>query len=52
MYQLGWGDYRGDRIGIFTYNNDADAGCLDCNSFTYHYDLSARRVRPEGASAH
>jgi beta-xylosidase len=37
-YQLGWGDYRGDRIGIFSYNNDADAGYVDCDSFTYHYD--------------
>ncbi|HEX9045494.1 MAG TPA: glycoside hydrolase 43 family protein [Verrucomicrobiae bacterium] len=36
-YQLGWGDYRGDRIGIFNYNNDADAGYVDCDSFTYHY---------------
>ena len=36
-YQLGWGDYRGDRIGIFTYNN-ADAGYVDCDSFTYRYD--------------
>ncbi len=25
-YQLAWGDYRGDRLGIFTFNNKADAG--------------------------
>jgi beta-xylosidase len=34
-YQLRWGDYRGDRIGIFTLNNDLDAGYVDCESFTY-----------------
>jgi beta-xylosidase len=50
-YQLGWGDYRGDRIGIFTYNADADAGYLDCDSFTYHYDLFAKHVRSENTSA-
>lgn len=43
-YQLGWGDYRGDRIGIFTYNNDAEAGHVDCDYFTYHYDSPATRV--------
>lgn len=37
-YQLDWGDYRGDRIGIFAYNNSTDAGHVDCDSFTYHYD--------------
>lgn len=36
-YQLGWGDYRGDRIGIFTYNNESEAGYVDCDFFTYHY---------------
>jgi beta-xylosidase len=47
-YQFGWGDYRGDRIGIFTYNNDTDTGHVDCDSFTYHYDSPASRVRPAG----
>lgn len=46
-YQLGWGDYRGDRIGIFTYNNDADAGYVDCDSFTYDYDSPATRFHSE-----
>ena len=44
-YQLGWGDYRGDRIGIFTYNNDSEAGYVDCDAFTYHYDSPATRGR-------
>jgi beta-xylosidase len=50
MYQLGWGDYRGDRIGIFTYNNDADAGYVDCDSFIYQYDLFANHIRSESGS--
>ena len=50
-YQLGWGDYRGDRIGIFTYNNDADAGYVDCDSFTYYYDSPASRIHSETAPA-
>lgn len=39
-YQLGWGDYRGDRIGIFTYNNKGDAGFVDIDSFSYDYTLA------------
>jgi beta-xylosidase len=50
-YQLGWGDYRGDRIGIFTYNNDGDAGHVDCDSFTYHYDSPAPQAEPESTPA-
>jgi beta-xylosidase len=34
-YQLMWGAYRGDRIGIYTYNNESDSGCLDVDSFSY-----------------
>lgn len=45
-YQLGWGDYRGDRIGIFTYNNDAEAGYVDGDSFTYRYDSPVTRAEP------
>ncbi|MGN6505360.1 MAG: hypothetical protein ACTHM6_07340, partial [Tepidisphaeraceae bacterium] len=45
-YPLGWGDYRGDRIGIFSYNNDADAGTVDVDSFTYHYDSPAQNDSP------
>ncbi|KAF5696983.1 C6 transcription factor [Fusarium globosum] len=33
-YQMQWRDYRGDRLGIFTFNNDAEAGYIDCESFT------------------
>ncbi|HSI86328.1 MAG TPA: family 43 glycosylhydrolase [Candidatus Methylacidiphilales bacterium] len=39
--QLGWADYRGDRIGIFNYNNNAEAGYVDCDAFTYRFESSA-----------
>lgn len=41
--RFGWGDYRGERIGIFTYNNDAESGYVDVDSFTYTYDKPASR---------
>jgi beta-xylosidase len=36
-YQLTWGNYRGDRIGIFSYNNDTESGYVDVDWF--HYSL-------------
>jgi len=51
-YQLTWGDYRGDRTGIFTYNNDAEAGYADCDSFTYRYDSSAARIDSERTTSY
>lgn len=42
-YQLQWGSYRGDRIGIYSYNNQADAGYVDVDSF--HYDCSGPQNR-------
>ena len=42
-YQLSWGEYRGDRLGIFTYNNKSEAGHVDCDSFTYDYASSLTR---------
>lgn len=36
-YQLTWGSYRGDRIGIYCYNNRSDAGVLDVDWFHYSY---------------
>ncbi len=35
-YQMTWGSYRGDRIGVCNYNNKADAGYVDVDFF--HYD--------------
>jgi hypothetical protein len=40
---LQWGSYRGDRIGIYSYNNQADAGYVDVDSF--HYDCSGPQNR-------
>lgn len=37
-YQLTWGSYRGDRIGIYCYNNIADNGHVDLDYF--HYSLN------------
>ena len=34
-YQLSWGSYRGDRIGIFTFNNEQEDGFLDVDAFSY-----------------
>jgi beta-xylosidase len=48
-YQLSWGDYRGDRIGIFTFNNKSDTGYVDVDSFIYDYDSAAGRAQPGSA---
>jgi len=36
-YQLTWGSYRGDRIGLFTYNNDSDSGYVDFSEFKFKF---------------
>ena len=36
-YQLTWGDYRGDRIGLFTFNTKEDHGFVDVDWFRYTY---------------
>jgi len=35
-YALTWGFYRGDRIGVYCYNDLRDEGHIDIDSFTYH----------------
>ena len=51
-YQLSWGHYRGDRIGIFSYNDRADAGHADIDYFHYRYGAPAvDRGRASGRSA-
>ncbi len=37
-YQLVWGSYRGDRIGLFTFNNTADTGLIDIDWVHYGVD--------------
>lgn len=34
-YRLQWGNYRGDRIGIYCFNDDADAGFVDVDYLHY-----------------
>ena len=34
---------RGERIGLFSYNNSDEAGYADFGSFTYRYDSSLTR---------
>ena len=36
-YQLTWGFYRGDRIGIFNYNAIEEKGFVDIDWFHYKY---------------
>ena len=35
VYQLAWGNYRGDRIGLYSYNSKGDEGYADVNFFHY-----------------
>ncbi|MCD8176870.1 MAG: glycoside hydrolase 43 family protein [Tannerellaceae bacterium] len=37
-YQLQWGYYRGDRIGIYNYNNLCEEGYVDIEEFCYHIE--------------
>jgi beta-xylosidase len=41
--QFGWNDYRGERIGLFSYNNTGETGHADFDSFTYRYDSTSTR---------
>ena len=34
-YSLTWGDYRGDRIGLFTFNDAGEQGYVDVDWFDY-----------------
>ena len=34
-YQFTWGDYRGTRVGIFTYNEKSENGYIDVDYFEY-----------------
>ena len=45
-YRLSWGYYRGDRIGIYNYNNVADGGYVDVDFL--HYDLQRELRNPFG----
>jgi beta-xylosidase len=47
-YTLQWGNYRGDRLGLFTYNNLGEAGQATFTDFSY---ISTDRL-PEAAALH
>ena len=34
-YPLAWGHYRGDRIGIYTFHDNAQTGHVDVDFFRY-----------------
>ena len=34
-YQLGWGNYRGDRIGLYSYNCESEQGYIDVDQYCY-----------------
>jgi polygalacturonase/beta-xylosidase len=36
-YPLAWGNYRGDRLGLYSYNPRGDAGYVDVDYFHYDY---------------
>jgi hypothetical protein len=38
-YQLQWGNYRGDRLGMFTYNSKGESGVVTFDVIDNRYDL-------------
>jgi len=46
-YQLEWGSYRGDRIGIYNYNNLTDDGYIDADFFHYSYSGCRHCTTPD-----
>lgn len=36
-YQMVWGNYRGDRIGIYTFNDQKEEGWIDVDYLHYQY---------------
>lgn len=34
-YQMMWGNYRGDRVGIYNFNDVMEQGCVDVDYFYY-----------------
>jgi len=42
-YSLKWGNYRGDRIGIFSYNDISNAGYVDVDFFHYAYTSTLKK---------
>lgn len=36
-FKFGWGNYRGTRLGVYSYNNEAESGFVDVDFFHYTY---------------
>jgi hypothetical protein len=36
-YQLSWGNYRGDRFGIYNFNTKQDDGYVDVDFLEYEF---------------
>ena len=49
LYQMKWASYRGDRLGLFNYNNAAAAGHVDVDWFHYEYAGQAGASRNESS---
>ena len=47
-YHLQWGNYRGDRLGMFTYNNKGEAGQATFSDFSYISTDMMPRANPFG----
>jgi beta-xylosidase len=45
-YQLVWGHYRGDRVGLYSFNNKQEAGHVDVKQVRYDY-----RAKPDFSQA-
>ncbi len=35
IYPLGWGHYRGDRVGVYNFNHEREQGYVDVDNFNY-----------------
>jgi hypothetical protein len=42
-HPMKWAAYRGERVGLFTYNPRRDAGHVDVDWFHYEYSGQSRR---------
>jgi hypothetical protein len=36
-FKFGWANYRGTRVGIYSYNDEAERGFVDVDFFHYTY---------------
>ncbi len=49
-YNLEWGNYRGDRLGLFTYNNEGESGESTFTDFSYTTSDEPGLANPFGNS--